>query len=127
MTQADKKLRLGEALVEEGVISQEQLDRALGEQKATGQKLGEMLVEHGLITGADMLRILGRNLGLQSCHLRHGLIDPTLLKLIGEEEAERLAAIPMFKVHDTLTVAMSEPQSLPKIDRLRQLTGCKIR
>ena len=127
MTQADKKLRLGEALVEEGVISQEQLDRALSEQKATGQKLGEMLVEHGLITGADMLRILGRNLGLQSCNLRHGLIDPTLLKLIGEEEAERLTAIPLFKVHDTLTVAMSEPQSLPKIDRLRQLTGCKIR
>ncbi len=52
---------------------------------------------------------------------------PWLLKLIGEEEAHRLSAIPMFRVRDTLTVAMAEPQSLPKLDRLRQLTGCRIR
>jgi type IV pilus assembly protein PilB len=54
-------------------------------------------------------------------------VDFSLLELIGAEEAERLAALPMFKVHDTLTVAMAEPQSLPKIDRLHQLTGCRIR
>ena len=66
-------------------------------------------------------------LGFPGCHLRHGLIDPALLKLIGEEEAVRLKAIPLFKVRDTLTVAMAEPQSLPKVDRLRQLTKCKIR
>jgi len=123
----DKKLRLGETLVAQGVISQEQLDRALAEQKATGQKLGEMLIERGIVTSAQLLRVLGENLGIPSCQLRHGLIDPSLLKLIGEDEAERLVAIPMFKVHDVLTVAMSEPQSLPKIDRLEQLTGCRIR
>ena len=45
----------------------------------------------------------------------------------GDEEAERLKAIPLFKVRDTLTVAMAEPRSLPTIDRIKQLTGCKIR
>jgi len=122
-----KKLRLGEALVEEGVISQEQLTRALAEQKASGRMLGEMLVEQGIINGPIMQRLLARQLGVPSCQLRHGLIDYSLLKLIGQEEAERLKVLPMFKVHDTLTVAMCEPQSLPKIDRLHQLTGCKIR
>ncbi len=127
MTETKKKLRLGEALVDEGVISQEELTRFLAEQKGTGQMLGEMLVELGIINAPAMLRVLGRQLGVPSCQIRHGLIDLSLLNLIGESEAERLKAVPLFKVHDTLTVAMSEPQSLPKIDRLQQLTSCKIR
>jgi len=121
------KTRLGEALVEEGLISQDQLAQMLAQQKATGRMLGEMLVDQGVINSTAMLRVLARQLGVMSCQLRHGLVDPALLKLIGTEEAERLRAIPMFRVHGVLTVAMSEPQSLPKIDRLRQLTGCQIR
>jgi type IV pilus assembly protein PilB len=119
--------RLGEALVEQGVLSQQVLDRALAEQRATGRMLGEMLVEQGLINHATMLQVLGRQLGVGACQLRHGLIDPSLLGLIGPEEAQHLQAIPMFRVHDELTVAMAEPQSLPKVDRLAQLTGCRIR
>ncbi len=127
MTECAAPSRLGEALVAEGVITQEQLDRILAEQKTTGGMLGEMLVEQGVIDGSHLLRFLAQQLGVPFCQLRHGLVDFALLKLIGQEEAERLNAIPMFQVHDTLTVAMAEPQSLPKIDRLHQLTGCKIR
>ena len=89
--------------------------------------LGELLVDQGVIQSGVLVRVLARQFGIRGCHLRHGLIDPNLLAMIGPEEAERLKAIPMFKVRDTLTVAMAEPQSLPKIDRLCQLTGCKIR
>ncbi len=120
-------IRLGEALVAEGILSPEQLDRALAEQKSSGRKLGEMLLSDQAISHTAMVRVLGRQLGVQGCVLRHGMVDPALMDLISEEEIERLRALPMFKVHDTLTVAMAEPQSLPKIDRLRQLTGCKIR
>ena len=127
MTECAAQSRLGETLVAEGVITQEQLDRILAEQRTTGGMLGEMLVEQGVIDGSHMLRFLAQQLGVPFCQLRHGLVDFALLGLIGQEEAERLSAIPMFKVHDTLTVAMAEPQSLPKIDRLHQLTGCKIR
>jgi type IV pilus assembly protein PilB len=122
-----KKVRIGDDLVEQGVITQEQLTRALAEQRSSGRMLGEMLVDQGVITSAILVQVLARRLGVPGCQLRHGLIDPPLLKLIGEEEAERLTVIPMFKVRDTLTVAMAEPQSLPTIDRLRQLTGCKVR
>jgi type IV pilus assembly protein PilB len=127
VTAPARKLRVGDALVEEGAISREQLNRALAEQRNTSQRLGEMLVGQGVISSAVLVRALARVLGVRGCHLRHGLIDPPLLKLIGEEEAQRLKALPMFKVGETLTVAMAEPQSLPAIDRLRQITGCRIR
>src|SRR5213078_2535925 len=70
-----KRIRIGEVLVEEGMLSQEQLNRALAEQKATGRMLGEMLVEQGVIDPALLVQALGRRLGIVSCHLRHGLID----------------------------------------------------
>jgi len=119
--------RFGESLVAQGIITQEQLDRILLDQRTSGGLIGEMMVEQGILDGSRMLLHLADQLGVPFCQLRHGLVDFALLALIGAEEAERLEAIPMFKVHDTLTVAMAEPQSLPRIDRLRQLTGCKIR
>lgn len=127
MTSGHGKMRIGESLVQEGLLSAEELNRALAQQKATGRMLGELLVEQGVISSTVLVQTLAKQLGVRGCHLRHGLIDPALLKLIGEEEAERLKVVPMFKVHDTLTVAMAEPQSLPTIDRLRRLTGCRIR
>ena len=127
MNPAVKKLKIGDALLVQGAISAEQLTRALAEQRATGRMLGQVLVEQGMITGATLVQVLGHSLGIPGVHLRHGLMDPAIMKLIGEEEAERLLAIPMFKIRDTITVAMAEPQSLPTIDRLRQITGCKVR
>jgi type IV pilus assembly protein PilB len=121
------KLRIGEVLVQEGLLSEAQLKKALIEQQSSGRPLGEMLMEQGVINNATLVQMLARTLGIPGCQLRHGLIDPAVFKLVGAEESERLLAVPMFKVHGTLTVAMTEPQSLPKIDRLRQLTGCKVR
>jgi len=127
MTDFVERMRLGETLIKEGVVSEEQLSRALSEQQSSDKMLGEVLVDSGIVGSQAMLRMLAHQLEAPYCDLRHGLIDFSLLELIGVEEAERLKAIPMFMVNDTLTVAMAEPQSLPKIDRLHQLTGCKIR
>ncbi|MCH7572879.1 MAG: Flp pilus assembly complex ATPase component TadA, partial [Planctomycetes bacterium] len=121
-----RKIRVGDALVDEGAITREQLEQALNEQQTSGVMLGELLVQQGVISSTTLSRTLAKCLGVKGCQLRHGLIDGTLLKLIGEEEAERMRIIPMFKVHDTMTIAMAEPQSLPTIDRLRLLTGCRI-
>ena len=125
MSDGKPKMRVGELLVADGAITENQLSRALTEQRSSGQMLGEMLVTQGTISQSTLVRALSKCLGIRGVALRHGLIDPTLLALIGEEEAERLKAIPMFRVRDTLTVAMAEPQSLPAIDRLRQLTKCR--
>ncbi len=120
-------VRIGEALIEEGVLTPEQLTRALAAQKTSGRMLGELLVEQDVITATVLVKTMAKRLGVPGCQLRHGVMDPAMLELVGDEEAERLTVMPMFRVHDTLTVAMSEPQSLPTVDRLRQLTGLKIR
>jgi type IV pilus assembly protein PilB len=127
VTLAAPKLRLGQLLIDQGLLTGQQLNDALMVQKATGRMLGEVLVERQYITPAILASTLAASAGIKVCQLRHGLIDPALLKLVGDEEAERLVAIPMFQVRETLTVAMAEPQSLPAIDRLRQLTGKRIR
>jgi type IV pilus assembly protein PilB len=108
-------------------VSKEQLEDALSKQKGSGKLLGEIMVEAGLISSNQLVHTLAESLGVRGVQLRHGLIDPGLLQLIGPEEAERLRVLPLFRVHDTLTVAMAEPQSLPSIDRLRHLTGLKVR
>ncbi len=127
MSAAPGKLRVGEALVGEGLLSEEQLAEALALQKSEGKRLGEMLVAKGMISPSVLVRILSRCMGVPGCVLRHGLMEPALMSLIGEEEARRLRVIPMFRVHNTLTVAMAEPQALPTLDMLRRLTGYRIR
>ena len=122
-----RRLRVGELLLEQGDITTDQLEKALKEQVKSNRMLGEVLVEQGVITSTTLVRTLARVLSVKGCQLRHGLIDPSLIKLIGVEEAERLKVMPMFKVHGVLTVAAVEPQSLPMIDRLKNLTGCQIR
>lgn len=127
MTRAQRPRLVGEVLVTDGHISEEQLARALAEQKSAGQRLGELLVNQGTVSGATLVRSLAKCLGVRGVQLRHGLIDTSLISLIGEEEAERMKVMPMFRVHGMLTVAMAEPQSLPTIDRLKELTGLDIR
>ncbi len=127
MTAPAARIRVGEALVQEGVLSREQLEQALSLQRAKGLRLGELLVSEGMISPTTLVRTLSNCLNVRGCLLRHGLMDPALLGLIGEEEAIRLKVMPMFKVHDTLTVAMAEPQALPTLDTLRRLTRCRIR
>ncbi len=122
-----KKVQIGDALVEEGLISQDQLHHALDAQRSSGKMLGEVLVDEGVVSPAALVQTLSNRLGVRGCVLREGLFDPALIKEIGAEECERLKALPMFRVHKRLTVAMAEPQSLPTIDRLRQMTGCRIK
>ena len=127
-------VRLGEQLIAEGVISEDQLAAALAKQQSTGARLGNALMDVGAISAGALVNALAVKLGVPGCVLRHGLIDPKVAKSIPKEEAERLKVLPLFRVNDrsasggpTLTVAMTEPQSLPTLDRLRSLTGCEIR
>ena len=119
--------RVGDALLADGLITAEQLDQALSAQRQTSRMLGELLIEQGVVSPSALVQTLARCLGVKGCTLRHGLIDPSLVKLLGTEECERLKVIPMFKVGDTLTIAMAEPQSLPVLDSVTRATGLKVR
>ena len=127
MTATVQSFRIGDLLIDEGLLTNEQLGLALAEQKSSGGMLGEVLVAQGLVSASDLVQTLSKRLGIRGCVLEEGLYDPALLELIGVEEAKRLKVVPMFRVHTRLTVAMAEPQSLPAIDRLRRLTGLRIK
>jgi type IV pilus assembly protein PilB len=118
--------KLGQLLLAEGLLKESDLHRALEVQTRDNKRLGEVLIEQKLVSPQALLSALARHLNVKACLLRHGLIDPAAAQLLDREEAARLRALPMFKVGDVLTVAMAEPQSLPTIDRLSLLTGCRI-
>ncbi|HTP95818.1 MAG TPA: STAS domain-containing protein, partial [Burkholderiales bacterium] len=119
--------KLGDILLESGAITAERLQEAAALQKQLGQRLGRILVDKGFVSEADLLKALSHQLDVSYVTLRPGLYDPAALALLDKSVARRLEVLPMFRVRDTLTIAMADPQSLPKIDRLRQLTGLKIR
>ncbi|MBL8877849.1 MAG: Flp pilus assembly complex ATPase component TadA, partial [Phycisphaerales bacterium] len=102
------------------------LRRALAVQARDDKRLGEVLVEMEILSPTSLLSALGRQLNVKAVHLRHGLIDPAVARVLDVEEAQRMSALPLFRVGDVLTVAMSEPKSLPKIDRIRSLTGLRV-
>ncbi len=123
---AGKTTKLGEVLLAEGLVSEEDIERALSTQSHDNRRLGEVLVSSGVLSNQALLNALARHMNVKACYLRHGLIDPKVARLLSHEEAGRLKALPLFRVGDRLTVALSEPQSLPTLDRLKQLTGCVI-
>jgi len=118
--------KLGEMLVEAGLVTEDDLVRALKHQNSDNKRLGELLIDLKILAPNALVSALSKQLNCRGVQLRHGLIDPAAARLLEHEEAERLKALPMFKVLNVLTVAMTEPQSLPTIDRLGMLTGCQI-
>jgi type IV pilus assembly protein PilB len=117
---------LGEALVAAGLIRREDLEGSLTRQTSSRRRLGELLIEMGLIDEDRLLPFLGRRLGLPGTRLREGMVDPAVVREIPRNIAERLCVLAMFRVHRTLTVAMADPQNLLQIDELERLTGCRV-
>ncbi len=118
---------LGERLISAGMITPEELHSALGQQSTKNLRLGEALVEMGFIDSNDLLPFLGQQLDIEQVRLRDGLVDPAVVRLIPRRKAETLEALALLRVRGTLTVAMTEPQDLRRLDELERITGCRIR
>ncbi|KPK78241.1 MAG: hypothetical protein AMJ79_00070 [Phycisphaerae bacterium SM23_30] len=119
-------IKIGQILIQQGHLTEGQLQEALKRQKNTRKKLGELLVEEKIVEESVMLECLSERLGLPAVKLRPGLIDPLAVDIISKDLAERYTIIPMFKVEQTLTVAMAEPQALLVVDDLEQSTDLQI-
>ena len=119
-------LKIGEMLVQAEQLTKEKLAEALRRQKSSHKRLGELLVEEGMVEETTMLNCLAEHLDLPAVKLRPGLVDPLVVDTIDKELAEKHLIIPMFKVEETLTVAMAEPQALLVVDDLERTTGLRI-
>ncbi len=122
-----KKKMLGEMLVAGGLIKEEQLNRALDEQKRRGGRLGEVLVDLGFISEHNIASFLGRQLQIPFIEIEKQLVDTDSVKLIPGEMARRLSALPLYRDKEALVVAMADPLNIFGIDDLKKSTGREIR
>jgi type IV pilus assembly protein PilB len=118
--------RLGEIVVEQGLITSKQLQEALEEQKITGEKLGEILIRRGLVTKDAFENCLSIQSGIASFDLSSHIIDPELLKLLPEDFARKYKLIPVFVIENVLTVAMADPTYIFIIDEIQRMTKLTV-
>lgn len=104
--------RLGDLLVEEGIISEHQVDQALAAQKTTGRKLGATLIDLGFLSEKQMLTFLSQQLALPLIDLSRVNVDIEAVQILPEVHARRLRALIIGRNLDTLRVAMSDPADL---------------
>ena len=120
------KERLVELLISNKVISEANLDKALKIQKEKGGSLKAILIQSGFVAEKDLMAVLSQGLGIPTISLSRFKIDQELLKLIPREKADKYQIMPVSKVGNMLTVAMSDPLNIFTIDDLKSLTGCEI-
>jgi len=117
----------GDQILKAGLVTTEQLQEALRRQADLGLKLGEALVELGFVSEEQLLPVFERRLRVPAVKLRDGMIDPLVVRMIPQERAEALCALALFRVRQTLCVAMSEPQNLRQIDEIERVTNLRVR
>jgi type IV pilus assembly protein PilB len=120
------KQRLIEALKESKLISQEQLDEAIGVQKSKGGNLGSILIAKGLIKEKDLALLLSHSLNLPIINLSRFNIDPEVIKLIPERLAKQYYTIPVSRMGNNITLCMSDPLNIFAIDDIKALTSYNI-
>ena len=116
-----EKIRLGDLLVQQNVISDEQLKLALDAQKKTGRKLGRVLVESAYCTEEGISRALARQLGAEFIDLKIFKPKPDLVKLLPEAQARRFRAMVLDEQSGLLLVGMSDPTDLAAFDEIARL------
>lgn len=104
--------RLGDLLVEEGIITENQVEQALAAQKRSGRKLGDTLIELGFLSEQQMLSFLSQQLSLPLIDLSRANVDIDAVQILPEVHARRLRALIIGKNGDTLRIAMSDPADL---------------
>lgn len=117
------KKRLGEILIDSGLISEEILHKALQMQKQQGKKLGEVLVTEGFTTNEQIVEAVKSQLGIQSINLDNINVKPDIISIIPESLARKHEVIPVDVINGQLLVAMSDPLNYFAIEDIRTVTG----
>ena len=124
-------LKFTEILLKEGIITQEQLEKALDAQKKSpDQSIGPLLVKSGAVSDKDLAQALGKALNISYASRDSDLLtsapDQNLHQLVTEEFCRKNHVLPLFRHANALTVAMADPTNVLVLDNLRLITGCYI-
>lgn len=112
------KMRLGDLLVQDGLITEEQLQQALADQRINGRKLGVTLIDLGLITEQALLEFLAKQLNIPLIDLHDRKIAQTAVNLVPEVQARRHRALVLEADDESALVAMSDPADLAAVDAI---------
>ena len=118
--------KLGELLVEKGLITQKQLDEALELQKDKGGLIGEILVGLKYTTEDDIAKMLTTQYGFAYLPLSNYEIDQSLISIIPERVASQYCLIPIDKIGTNLAIAMSNPLNTQAVEDMETLTSCSV-
>jgi type IV pilus assembly protein PilB len=118
--------RLGELLVRNQLISDDQLSKAIAEQKKEGIRLGAALVNLGYVQEHDLASFMSKHYGVPSVDLKEFDVDPAVIALIPEEVAQKYMLVPINRAGATLIVAMADPSNIFAIDDIKFMTGLNV-
>lgn len=118
--------RLGDLLLEFGLITREQLEQALAEQKVSSQPLGEILSQRGYITEEQLIEVIEFQLGIPHMNIDRFEIERSVIELVPEELARRYKVLPVKRQGNRLTLAMVDPFDYFAIDDIHMTTGLQI-
>ncbi len=119
-------VRIGELLLKEKRITPAQLQEALNYQKAHGGKLGFNLVKLGFVKDEEITALLSKQYGVPSINLAQFEIDPTVIKLVPAETAQKYQILPLSRSGATLTIAMTDPTNVFAMDDIKFMTGYNV-
>ncbi len=128
MAEQRKKLRLGELLVQQGLITTDQLSIVLAEQRHNNIPIGRLLVRLGFVTESAIRDIMARTIGQEAIDLAQVVADPEALKLVSQDFARRNRVLPIAydPADQILTVATTEIFNVVAMDQLRAMLGPQI-
>lgn len=118
--------RLGELLLKENLITEEQLKQALEFQKSNGLRLGSALIKLGLVSEEEIAMVLSKQFGYPSINISKFEVDPEVIKLIPAELARKYTLLPLHRMGHLLTVAMADPTNLTAIEDIRFKTELNV-
>ncbi len=123
------KVKIGQLLLEKGLITEEQLQHALSLQRKEGQdkKLGQIFLELGYVDKDELFLSLAIQCGYPYIDINHCLIEPEVLSLLPRAMAEKYQVLPIDKIQDILTVAMVNPLDKLAIAEIQKFTQCNVK
>jgi len=118
--------RIGEVLLERGVITQHELDKALAHQKAQGGLMGQVLIQLGFVTEEEIALALTAQYGFPYLPLDNYEIDPGLTAVVPEQVARQYCLIPIDRIGNALTLAMADPSNVQAVEDIELMTKCVV-
>jgi type IV pilus assembly protein PilB len=125
-TPAVKRRKLGELLIADGQLTEEQLNHALAYQHRHGGRLGAILLNMGFVSEEAMISMLGAQMGIAKYEPTGTAIEHAVIKLVPEQMARRYQVLPVAKHERVLTLAMVDPLNVFAIDAVRQVTSLDV-